>query len=163
MTAFRFPLEKVLEWRCTALAAEEAKFKQQAAIVAGVERARAALEAAGAGAESAVREWGEVSGRDLAALDDFRRHIRNRQAQVAAARAQAQKELDARQAAMLEARRRVRLLERLKERRLAEWKVAFDRELEQIAGESHLARVAAERGRMERVERAKRKNAGMAG
>jgi hypothetical protein len=43
---------------------------------------------------------------------------------------------------MLEARRRCRLLERLKERRLAEWTSARDRELEEVASESFLARWA---------------------
>ena len=42
--------------------------------------------------------------------------------------------------AMLEARRRCRLLERLKDRRLAEWSKARDRELEELASESFLAR-----------------------
>ena len=41
---------------------------------------------------------------------------------------------------MLEARRRCRLLERLKERRLAEWTTARDHEVEEIAAESYLAR-----------------------
>jgi hypothetical protein len=41
---------------------------------------------------------------------------------------------------MHEARRRCRLLERLRERRRAEWKTENDRELEQVAAESYLAR-----------------------
>ena len=41
---------------------------------------------------------------------------------------------------MLEARRRCRLLERLKERRLAEWTTARDRELDELASESYLAK-----------------------
>jgi hypothetical protein len=41
---------------------------------------------------------------------------------------------------MLEARRRCRLLERLKERRLTEWTAGRDHELEEIAAESYLAR-----------------------
>jgi hypothetical protein len=40
---------------------------------------------------------------------------------------------------MLEARRRCRLLERLKERRKGEWDIAFNRELEAVAAESFLA------------------------
>jgi hypothetical protein len=41
---------------------------------------------------------------------------------------------------MLEARRRCRLLERLKEHRLTEWTAERDREVEEIAAESYLAR-----------------------
>jgi hypothetical protein len=40
----------------------------------------------------------------------------------------------------MEARRRCRLLEKLKERRRAEWEKARDRELEELASESFLAR-----------------------
>ena len=40
---------------------------------------------------------------------------------------------------MLEARRHCRLLERLKERRLAEWKAACDHEMDELASESYLA------------------------
>jgi hypothetical protein len=43
---------------------------------------------------------------------------------------------------MLEARRRFRLLERLKERRHEDWRLARDRELEELASESYLARWA---------------------
>jgi hypothetical protein len=41
---------------------------------------------------------------------------------------------------MLEARRRLRLLERLKDRRMAEWRAARDKELEELASESYLAK-----------------------
>jgi hypothetical protein len=53
-----------------------------------------------------------------------------------------QKELAARQAAVLEARRRYRLLERLKDRRWAEWQSAADRELDELAADSYLAQWA---------------------
>jgi hypothetical protein len=51
-----------------------------------------------------------------------------------------QRELAARQAGLLEARRRCRLLERLRERRWTEWQQARDRELEELASDSYLAR-----------------------
>jgi hypothetical protein len=53
-----------------------------------------------------------------------------------------QNELAARQAVMLEARRRCRLLERLKERRWAEWQSAAGRELDELAADSYLAQWA---------------------
>ena len=49
---------------------------------------------------------------------------------MAVERAAQAKKLEAQETAMLEARRRLRLLERLKERRLAEWRAAENRELE---------------------------------
>src|SRR5215831_9862132 len=122
MTGFRFRLERVLEWRRAALEAAEGRFRQQAAAVAGLDRLSASLEASGLNNEVLIRQLPEVGGRDLEAFGAFRRRLHSRQAEVAAARVQAIAELAGRQAVTLEASRRVRLLERLRERRLAEWK-----------------------------------------
>jgi flagellar export protein FliJ len=145
MTAFRFPLAKVLEWRRAQLQAARARFQQQAAVVAGLDAERAALEAAAGRAQMEVRRAESVLGSDLAALAGFGRHVRIRGAEIEAARARAQSELEAVEKDMLEARRRVRLLEKLEQRRREEWSAARDRELEEVAAESHLARLA--RGR----------------
>jgi hypothetical protein len=53
-----------------------------------------------------------------------------------------QKELAARQAALMEARRQCRLLERLKDRRWAEWQSAAAKELDELAADSYLAQWA---------------------
>lgn len=142
MKSFRFPLEKVLHWRRVQLELEENKFKQQASALAQLDRARAALEAAAIRAEVEVRGWIPVMGRDLAALAGFRLSVQSQQHTLAARRAECQYRLEAQQKAMLEARRRCRLLERLRERRWAEWCEANDREVEQIAAECYLAGVA---------------------
>ncbi len=139
MIPFRFPLQKVLDWRRIELDLEEIKFKKQTAALAGLDRMRAELEAAGIKAEVQVRDWSPLSGRDLAALGNFRLYIRMKERGIAGQRAKCQEELDAQQRLMLEARRRCRLLERLKERRFSEWELAQNREIEQLAAESHLA------------------------
>ena len=139
MTRFHFPLQKVLDWRRTQLEIEEEKFRQRAEAVAAVEWARAELEAGAVHAECEVRRWDPVGGDDLRALGEYRAHVRAEEARLTAERAERARALAAQQAAMLEARQRFRLLERLKERRLAEWKSASDREIEEIASESYLA------------------------
>jgi flagellar export protein FliJ len=145
MTSFRFRLGKVLDWRRQQMEHEEAGFKQQTAALAEMDGVRAALEAAGIHAELEVRTWSPLAGNDLIALAGFRLHTRKQEQEIARLRAEAQTNLDARQATMLEARRRCRLLERLRERRLAEWQTAYDRELEELAGESYLAGLARRR------------------
>jgi hypothetical protein len=142
MSGFHFRLAKVLEWRRTELALAETRFRRQAAAVAALDRARAALDASALRAEVQVRDAPRIEGHDLAALDAFRRHVAARRSNLVATRAQAQRDLDGLQAAMLDARRGFRLLERLRDRRFAEWKQEADRELEQLASESHLARLA---------------------
>jgi len=138
MIPFQFRLQQVLDWRQTQLELEEIKFKRQTAALADLDRARAELEAAGVKAEVQVRDWIPLSGRDLAALGSFRLYIQMKERDIALRRAECQEKLAAQQRAMLEARRRCRLLERLKDRRFSEWELAQNRELEQLAAESHL-------------------------
>ncbi len=140
MKAFRFPLEKALDWRRTQLELEESRYKQQAAELAEIDRSRAEIEASGIRAEFQVREWRPVLSGDLAALGSFRLRVKHEQAELAPRREECAQKLNAQQNKMLEARRRCRLLERLKERRLAEWKSAESHELEEIAAESYIAR-----------------------
>ncbi len=147
MTPFRFRLERVLAWRRTQLELAEQRFERQTAAVAELDRARAGLDAAGVRAETAVRQWDAVTGGDLTALDGFRRDLRHRQNDLDARRAAARREMGEGRAAMLEARRRCRLLERLKERRLGEWNAEADRETEQLAAEAFSGR----RGRLAAV------------
>jgi uncharacterized sporulation protein YeaH/YhbH (DUF444 family) len=140
MKSFRFPLEKALDWRRIQLELEEVRYKQQAGELAGLDRQRADVEASGIRAEIEVREWRPILAGDLTALGDFRLHVKARESAIARLRFDAAQKLAEQQKLMLEARRRCRLLERLKERRLAEWTVERDHELEEIAAESYLAR-----------------------
>jgi len=141
MIAFRFRLEKVLAWRRRQLEVAEIDFKREAAALAEIERASAELEASGIRTEVEVRQWTPLTGRELAALSGFRVHLERRAKELAARRVEQAARLAERERALLEARRRCRLLERLRERRLAEWQAASAAELEQAASESHLARL----------------------
>jgi flagellar export protein FliJ len=147
MTPFRFRLEKVLEWRRRELEREDHGFKREVAALAEMDRRHAELEATGVRAEIQVREWSPLAGSDLAALGSFRVRVKQQEKALAAARADQEKQAEAQRLVMLEARRRCRLLERLRERRLAEWEKARDREIEELASESCLARRVNRRGR----------------
>jgi len=146
VTSFHFPLQKALDWRGTQLGLAEARLQQQLAALADIDRARVELEAMGRRTEVEVREFHPLAGGDLSALGSFRLMVKVREREFAAKRVECQKEVAVRQAAMLEARRRCRLLERLKERRWAEWQSARDRELEEAAADSYLAQWARRRG-----------------
>ena len=140
MKAFQFPLAKALDWRRIQLELEEARYKQQIASLAGLDQQRAEVEASGIRAEIQVREWSPIAAGDLSALGNFRLHIKSQESEIARRRFEAAQKLAEQQKLMLEARRRWRLLDRLKDRRLAEWTTGRDREVEQIAAESYLAR-----------------------
>jgi hypothetical protein len=147
MTSFRFSLERALEWRTAQLEVEEARFRERAAALAAAERARTEMEASAHRTELEVRSWNPKSGVDLAALGSFRLYARSRADELARERAACARALAEQETRMLEARRRCRLLERLKARRLAEWTAARDRELEEMASESYLAQWGTARDR----------------
>ena len=145
MKPFRFPLAQVLQWRRGQLDVEQARLRQHAAELAELDRLRAELDAAAVRAEVQVRDWSTLAGRDLAALAGFRSYVQNEERTLAGRRAECQKQFEAQQQITLEAQRRCRLLERLEERRLAEWRRECDRELEQSAAEFHLAGIVRRR------------------
>ena len=142
MTAFRFPLEKALHWRRTQLELAESRVEQQLAVLAAIDQARAELDAMGQRTELEVRQLARIDGRDLDALGALRLAIKSRGKTLAAKRVECGRELSVRQTALLEARRRCRLLERLKERRWKEWQSAAEKELDELAADSYLAQWA---------------------
>ena len=140
MEQFRFRLQRVLEWRASQLEMEESRVKHQVAALAALDRSREELAAEGARAGAEVYSALRLHGSDLAWLAAFRQFVKMKDAEIAVRRGECLRQLEERRAAMIEARRRVRLLERLKERRFEEWKSDRDRELEEVASDSYLAK-----------------------
>lgn len=138
MQSFQFPLARALAVRATQLQRAEVEFQIAAATLAAAERERDALAAAESAAESGVRRPA-VPGEELNALSDFRDRVRADRRLLLERRQQCIRGLEVRRRELLEARRRLRLLERLKERRFAEWKAEAAKELEAVASESFLA------------------------
>jgi len=106
MTAFRFRLERVLEWRRTELELEESRLQQLIKALMELDSERARIEAAGIRAEIEVRAWRPLAGSDLEALAAFRQHVVGREKQIEARRDEARRRVESQQAALLEARRR---------------------------------------------------------
>jgi hypothetical protein len=97
---------------------------------------RRSVAVAGAPHTPTLRRFG---GTDRPA-GSFRLYVKSRESEIARLRLEAAQKLAEQQKLMLEARRRCRLLERLKERRFTAWTATRDREVEEIAAESYLAR-----------------------
>ena len=146
MKSFHFPLQKALDLRTKQLEMEELRYKQRISELAELDRKRGEVEAATARAEAQVREWSTVASSDLMALGNFRLRAKKLEEQIRVRRVELVKEVEAQQQVMLAARRRCRLLEKLKERRMTEWTAERDHELEEIAAESYLARWSREAG-----------------
>jgi hypothetical protein len=135
LKAFRFSLERVLEWRRTSLTLEEGKLENLRAEVEALLREREELwrRIAALGAEAV--EGKSLRAGDLIALERFRLRLL-REVEVMTERIKERQAAAAAQAVVVtEARRRVRLVDRLKGRRYEDWKLEADREMETLAGE----------------------------
>ena len=130
MKAFRFRLDRVLDWRRTELEMEETRLKQLRAALATLDRERAALESTRDYAVKAVLARGSVYGSELQLLSGYNAAVKLLCARLDEKRRTGEAETAAQQQKLLEARRRLRLLENLKDRRLAEWKYETDRQME---------------------------------
>jgi flagellar export protein FliJ len=78
-------------------------------------------------------------------LDAYRVQTGRRKEALRQRLVEARKQVAAQRERLLEARRKHRLVEKLRERRVAEWVMESNREIEQNAAESHLARLSREK------------------
>jgi flagellar export protein FliJ len=139
MRAFEFPLRRVLEWRRTQFELEENKLRQVAATLEELRLAAVRLDLVKGRAEVAVRQSAVVEACDLWALAAYRQRLIAELKALALRRTACQREVDAQRQKVMEAQRQCRLLEKLEQRRRAEWSRAADREMENLAAESFLA------------------------
>ena len=128
MKAFRFPLERVLDWRRSEMGVEENKLRQLHAAVRALDQERAELEQTRARTEQTLISSSAVNADELHALENWRIAVRLRCEAIARRRKEREGEIAAQQQKLLEARRRYRLLDKLKERRLQEWRYELARE-----------------------------------
>lgn len=145
MKAFRFRLERVLKWRRTEFEREEHGLREAAAALGQVENDRGRLSAEREGAERTLRAAAFLDGAELAAHSGYLRGLRRNADALAARRVELDRELANRRERLVEAQRRLRIIEKYRERRLAKWETDLGREIEAFAGESYLARWNARR------------------
>jgi len=139
MRAFEFPLRRALEWRRTQLELAENKLRRMAAELEELALAAVKLDMVKRRAEQAVRESAAVEAGDLWALAAYRERLLAEQRALALRRRECERQVAVERQKVLEAQRQCRLLEKLAESRRAEWRLAMDREVENLAAESFLA------------------------
>ena len=136
---FRFRLERVLEWEQKNLDREKKLTAECHRLVAEVLDAIARLHAEHLMIE---REWLEkkaIPGSDAASLGRYRLGVRKAERTLLTERELRQRNLHRQTAKMLEVQRKLRVLENLRNRKHREYTYLVDRELEQVATESHMA------------------------
>ena len=140
MRGFQFSLERILSWRRTELRSEEARLGPLVAERCRLEASHAEIVRAQAHAQQGLLASGPVNGAELEALAHFRARLEKQETVVKGKVLQCRERIAAQQTRVVEAQRRARLLEKLRERRFEDWRSAGDRELENFAGEAFLAR-----------------------
>src|SRR5689334_1105860 len=142
MKAFEFRLERILEFRKEQAELERGRLQQILQQIQRLETEVDGLAVRSSEERDRVIAGEGLTGHDLASLSNYKRHVQRRSTellraqQVLAAQSQRQRVI------VMESERKVRLLEKLKDRQLNSWQSACDRELEELAADSYLARLA---------------------
>ncbi|MBV9267788.1 MAG: hypothetical protein JO061_16585 [Acidobacteriaceae bacterium] len=146
MKAFRFNLARVLDLRESEAKAEESKLEQMYAMRARMEAERDALINGFERMAVAIKSQQALQPSELMALDRYKARVEREKTELAARLRAHEEAIGKQRARVVEARARVRLLEKLREKRKAEWQVGADREMEELAADFSAAQWLRERG-----------------
>jgi hypothetical protein len=139
MARFQFSLEKVLRWRSVELTAEEAKLKALVQQQVHLQTLLAEVSTERSNLISSLGSMPDLRGDDLRTLTVCGLRLRRNAENLAQQLLRVGRDLAVQRKKYSEAKRRVRLLEELKDRRLQEWKYEEAVLLEELASESFLA------------------------
>jgi hypothetical protein len=140
MAAFRFRLARALDWYRQQCEIEESRLASCIALLDEAMGRIARLEAERYAVDREMLLRSSVNGSDVAALGRYRLGAEQTAARLERERAQRREAVNQQQARAKAARRKLTLIEKLRERRLAEHLQAQERELETLAAESFLAK-----------------------
>ena len=140
MKTFRFPLQRVLEWRALQLRVEEEKLAGLQQQLAALLQSRENLAAARKRSESHLFASGAAAGSDLQSWALYQARLAKQQEVLKTQLLQCERLILEQRQRLLKARTDHRVLEKLKERRWRQWVYLNDREVEGTAAEVYLAR-----------------------
>jgi flagellar export protein FliJ len=145
MTPFRFRLQRVLAVRRTQFQLAESECRQAEARLRTIQAQHAALAATKSETRNSVARLPIVAGGTLEPLTEWFRWTETEAQRLTKLENTLAQELQQRRQSLIEAHRKVRLLEKLHDNRHAEWQTAFDRETEEIAVDAINRRYVRER------------------
>jgi flagellar protein FliJ len=140
MKTFRFPLQRVLEWRALQLRVEEEKLAGLQQQLASLLQMREKLAAERNRSQSALFASGVAPGSDLQTWALYQARLVKQQELVKTQLLQCERLTLEQRQRLLKARTDHRVLERLKERRWRQWIYLNDRETEDTAAEVYLSK-----------------------
>lgn len=139
MAQFQFPLEKVLRWRALELASEEARLELLIREQLRLQTLRAGLSEEKSKLDRSLDSLVELRGVDLRTAAAYNLRLKRQAENLMEQAARCERNLAEQKKKYRAAKQRLRLLEELKARKLAEWRKEQARELEVLATESFLA------------------------
>jgi flagellar biosynthesis chaperone FliJ len=134
MKAFAFDLQRILEFRRQQSGLERSRFQRFLAQFQLWEDEEARAD---------VRRLCVVEGQHLASLASFQRHIERRLQEVDRLKAGLMPQIEQQRLMVIEADRKVKLLERLREQKHREWIARRDKQTDELAADSYVARLSA--------------------
>lgn len=140
MPTFQFRLDRVLEWYGSQLRLEESRLAAGQAAMSQIEERIARLRAERLTVERELLSSDSISAADLASLGFYRLRARKEAIALDEERVRRGRAVRDQIKAVQFAQRRVRLVEKLRERRLSEHRYAEDRALENLAAEAYLSK-----------------------
>ena len=140
MKTFRFPLQRVLEWRALQLRVEEEKLASLQQQLTALLQLREKLAAERNRSQSHLFASGTAAGSDLQTWALYQARLVKQQELLKTQLLQCEKLTLEQRQRLMKARTDHRVLERLKERRWRQWVYLNDRELEDSAAEAYLSK-----------------------
>jgi hypothetical protein len=146
LTKFQFNLHRVLEFRRLRAGVARAALDQLQ-----IERQQLFAQARSLAAMRAVEEQtvrlpgATLTTTSLAALDQLQSYVKVAQQRLAQGHARLEQRIARQQAQVVEADRQVGLVEKLESRKLAEWQGSLNKELDELAADSYMARMHRQR------------------
>jgi flagellar export protein FliJ len=137
---FEFRLARVRDFRRQQLEVEEAKLEVLLAERKQLDAESQRLDSEASGTRQSLMVTGSVEARELIAADRYLRHLAEAAKRQAVKMADWQERARKQEEAMVAARRRVRLLEKLEDKQFRLWTAEADREQENLSAELYLAR-----------------------
>jgi hypothetical protein len=140
MSGFHFNLERVLHWRASQLASEEAKLRR---LVEEESLLKSKLDSIGnaiSGMPVHIAALDEIRGSDLNRMAAYRLQLMNEREKIGKLCREKKKTIVQQAEVHRTAKQRHRLLEELRSRKYQEWTTRMSRELDELAHDSYLAR-----------------------
>jgi flagellar FliJ protein len=140
MKPFRFALQRILEFRASRVEEEERKLAALQEELAALDHAIEQVEQSREQSARSMAAAAQAKGEDLRALTHFYSRLDRERAALDEKKSSCAQRLARQRQSYTEARREHRLLEKLREKQMAEWTREAGREVDKVAGELYLAR-----------------------